>query len=155
MIGDVLARIGAIFQKEFVQMRRDRITFAMMLSIPVMQLTLFGFAINMDPKHLPTALHLEETTPIVRSIVSALQVSGYYEIVMETDDPREASDLLARGDRALHWRRPARRRVVRDKRGAAREEQADAGQLARIGGHGVAGRAERGARRGDRSGHMG
>ncbi len=118
MIGDVLARIGAIFQKEFVQMRRDRITFAMMLSIPVMQLTLFGFAINMDPKHLPTALHLEETTPIVRSIVSALQVSGYYEIVMETDDPREAGDLLARGEVAFVVSIPAgfTERLIRGER---------------------------------------
>jgi len=51
-----LHRLWAIVAKEFIQLRRDRITFAMMVGIPVMQLVLFGFAINTDPKHLPTVV---------------------------------------------------------------------------------------------------
>jgi len=51
-----LLNLGAILAKEFIQMRRDRVTFAMMIGIPLLQLTLFGYAINSDPKHLPTAL---------------------------------------------------------------------------------------------------
>ncbi|MCG8442376.1 MAG: ABC transporter permease, partial [Caulobacterales bacterium] len=57
-------RIYAIFAKELIQMRRDRLTFAIMLVIPVMQLILFGYAINNDPRQLPTAVHLEERTPL-------------------------------------------------------------------------------------------
>lgn len=82
-------------------MRRDRLTFAMMFGIPIVQLILFGFAINTDPKHLPTAVHVEEQTPIVRTILSGLEVSGYYDIVTETPDPRETADLLARGEVAF------------------------------------------------------
>ncbi|MEM7764761.1 MAG: ABC transporter permease [Pseudomonadota bacterium] len=93
-----IARIIAVAMKELVQMRRDRLTFAMMFGIPVMQLIMFGFAINLDPKQLPTALLVEEQTPIVRSLVSAMKASGYYEFVVQTDDPRQSSALLARGD---------------------------------------------------------
>lgn len=96
-----ISRIWAVFMKELVQMRRDRLTFAMMFGIPIVQLILFGFAINTDPKHLPTAVHVEEQTPIVRTILSGLEVSGYYDIVTETPDPRETADLLARGEVAF------------------------------------------------------
>ncbi len=96
-----LSRIWAVFMKELVQMRRDRLTFGMMFGIPIVQLILFGFAINTDPRNLPTAVHLEEQTPIVRTILSGLEVSGYYDIVMETPDPRETADLLARGEVAF------------------------------------------------------
>ncbi|WP_299396300.1 ABC transporter permease [Pelagibius sp.] len=93
-----LSRILAVFMKELIQMRRDRMTFAMMLAIPVLQLVLFGYAINTDPKDLPTAVHVEERTPIVRSLLTALETSGYYDLVFETDDPRESAALLARGE---------------------------------------------------------
>ncbi|NIA68264.1 ABC transporter permease [Pelagibius litoralis] len=93
-----LSRITAVFVKELIQMRRDRMTFAMMLAIPVLQLVLFGYAINNDPKHLPTAVHVEERTPIVRSLLTALETSEYYDLVFETADPRESARLLARGD---------------------------------------------------------
>ncbi len=96
-----LTRMYAVFAKELVQMRRDRLTFAMMLGIPVLQLVLFGFAINTDPKHLPTAVHVEERTPIVRTILNALEVSRYYDLVLATSDPRESQDLLARGEVAF------------------------------------------------------
>ena len=101
---DVMAscgRIHAVFVKELIQMRRDRMTFAMMLAIPILQLILFGYAINNDPRHLPTAVHVEEHTPIVRTILRALETSSYYRLVTETSDPRESARLLARGEVAF------------------------------------------------------
>ena len=96
-----LQRIGAIAIKELIQMRRDRLTFAMMLVIPVVQLLLFGFAINTDPKRLPTAVHVEERTPIVRTLLTALKTSGYYDLVREISDPRQSAVLLDRGEVAF------------------------------------------------------
>ena len=96
-----LSRVWAVFMKELIQMRRDRLTFGMMFAIPILQLVLFGYAINTDPKDLPTALHVEEHTPIVRSIARALETSGYYELVLETSDPRDSARLLARGEVAF------------------------------------------------------
>ena len=95
------ARIGAIFIKELVQMRRDRLTFGMMFGIPVIQLILFGFAINTDPKDLPTAVHAEEHTPVTRALLRALETSQYYDLVLESDDPRDSEHLLARGEVAF------------------------------------------------------
>ncbi len=92
------SRISAVFHKELVQMRRDRLTFAIMLAIPIIQLVLFGYAINTDPRHLPTAVIAEEQTPVVRSILQGLETSEYYDLVMESDDPRAAQDLLVRGE---------------------------------------------------------
>jgi ABC-2 type transport system permease protein len=90
-----LARLGAIFTKELIQMRRDRLTFAMMLGLPIIQLVLFGFAINTDPKHLPTAVMAEEQTPIVRTLLSAFETSDYFDLVHKSDDPRQSDALLA------------------------------------------------------------
>ncbi|NQV83755.1 MAG: ABC transporter permease [Rhodospirillales bacterium] len=98
---DSFSRIGAVFLKELIQMRRDRMTFAMMIVIPVVQLVLFGFAINTDPKHLPTAVHVEDRSPIVRTLLSALENSDYYDLVLETTDPRESAALFARGEVAF------------------------------------------------------
>jgi ABC-2 type transport system permease protein len=93
-----LSRCGAIFRKELIQMRRDRLTFGMMMGIPIIQLVLFGFAINSDPKHLPTAVIAEEQTPIVRTLLHALETSDYYDLVLTTNDPREGTPLLASGE---------------------------------------------------------
>lgn len=95
------ARISAIFMKELIQMRRDRLTFGMMFAMPILQLILFGFAINTDPKNLPTAVLAEEQTPIVRTLLQSLKTSEYYDLVLETDDPRKSARLLARGDVAF------------------------------------------------------
>jgi len=94
-------RTGAVFYKELIQMRRDRITFSMMVVIPIVQLILFGYAINMDPKQLPTAIIAEEQTPIVRSILSAMEQSDYFDFVATSDDPRDAHHLLASGEVAF------------------------------------------------------
>ena len=95
------SRIRAIFVKETIQMRRDKFTFAMMFGVPVMQLMLFGFAINNDPKHLPTAVHVEEQTPIVRTLLRGLETSDYFDLKVQLEDPREGAELLARGDVAF------------------------------------------------------
>ena len=72
-------RFQALLIKEFVQMRRDRATFAMMVGVPVMQLFLFGFAINMDPKRLPTSVLVADQGPYGRDVVAALYNSGYFK----------------------------------------------------------------------------
>jgi ABC-2 type transport system permease protein len=87
-------RFLAVFIKEFVQMRRDRITFAMMVGVPLMQLILFGYAINSDPKSLPTAVVMGDSSPFSRSIVAALQNSAYFRIVGPPVTEAEADRLL-------------------------------------------------------------
>lgn len=91
------ARTAAMFLKELVQMRRDRLTFAIMLAVPVMQLLLFGFAINTDPRHLPTVIERRENGPMTRSLVASLQASTYFDVVAVTDRPGEAEATLRRG----------------------------------------------------------
>ncbi|MDH5263441.1 MAG: ABC transporter permease [Betaproteobacteria bacterium] len=84
--------------KEFVQVRRDRLTFAMMIGVPVMQLVLFGFAINMDPKGLPMAVVAAESSPFSRSLVRTLEASGYFRVVAEPPTAAGAEELMAEGD---------------------------------------------------------
>jgi ABC-2 type transport system permease protein len=93
-----LRRTIAILLKETIQLRRDRLTFAMFAVIPIVQLILFGFAINNDPKHLPTAVQIEEHSRFSRGLISAMRNSAYFQIVSWPSSPREASDLLARGE---------------------------------------------------------
>ena len=92
-----LHRFIAVLMKEFVQMRRDRLTFAMMIGVPVMQLVLFGYAINMDPKGLPAAVVSADQSPFTRSLVRALENTGYFRIVAQPATVEEAEDLLALG----------------------------------------------------------
>ena len=91
-------RLWAIVLKEFIQMKRDRVTFAMMVGIPLMQLMLFGFAINSDPKHLPTAIRAADQGPFARTFVAALKNSGYFTLVREAATEAEAQQLLQLGD---------------------------------------------------------
>jgi ABC-2 type transport system permease protein len=93
-----VARTWAVFIKEFQQMLRDRLTFAMAVGVPVMQLILFGYAINTDPKGLPTAIVSADAGPMARSLVTALQNTGYFKVVSQGTSQREADDLLAKGD---------------------------------------------------------
>ena len=92
-----LARLWAIIVKEFMQMRRDRLTFAMMLGIPLLQLTLFGYAINSDPRHLPAAVLLADDGPQGRTLLHALQNSTYFDFTRQVRTEAEGRDLLARG----------------------------------------------------------
>ncbi len=91
------ARLGAMLMKEFIQMRRDRITFAMMLVVPLMQLLLFGYAINNDPKSLPSALVATSNDHYTRALISALETTGYYRFDHVTASAAEAEALLASG----------------------------------------------------------
>jgi ABC-2 type transport system permease protein len=93
-----LPRMVAVFVKEFQQMMRDRLTFAMAVGIPVLQLVLFGYAINTDPKGLPTALVAADTGPMASSIVATLQNTGYFKIVHEGTSESEGERLLEKGD---------------------------------------------------------
>jgi ABC-2 type transport system permease protein len=90
-------RLLAVMLKEFIQLRRDRLTFAMMIGVPLMQLALFGYAINSDPKRLPTVVVAQENTVYTRSIVRALENSGYFRIVASTADAAVADAALAGG----------------------------------------------------------
>jgi len=92
------ARFRAMVYKEFVQMRRDRVTFGMMLGIPFLQLLLFGFAINSDPKSLPTAVLLADHGPQARTLLAAIRNSGYYAFVREVTSEAEGEEVLARGE---------------------------------------------------------
>ena len=92
-----LHRFAAVLMKEFVQMRRDRLTFAMMIGVPVMQLILFGYAINMDPKALPTAVVSAEASPFSRSLVRALENTGYFKVVATPERAETADRLLLHG----------------------------------------------------------
>jgi ABC-2 type transport system permease protein len=91
-------RTLAVFIKEFQQMLRDRLTFAMAVGVPVLQLLLFGYAINTDPKGLPTVVVATDTGPLVRSIVAALQNTGYFRIAHQTTSERDAEQWIERGD---------------------------------------------------------
>jgi len=92
-----LGRIIALLHKEFIQMRRDRLTLAMIVGIPIMQLLLFRFAINADPKHLPTVVSISDPGPLSDSITAALANSTYFHVVKATNSPDEAHRLLEEG----------------------------------------------------------
>ncbi|MBR0568751.1 ABC transporter permease [Azoarcus sp. L1K30] len=95
MNGFSLSRWFGIMLKEFIQLRRDRLTFGMIVGIPIMQLMLFGFAINSDPRHLPTAVVMADPGPFARAYVAAMRNSDYFRIV-GTVDARDADSLLDR-----------------------------------------------------------
>src|SRR3990170_6454064 len=90
-------RSYAMLVKEFIQLRRDRVSFAMIVMIPVMQLLLFGYAINTNPRHLPTAVLLQEDSDLARSILKALENTAYFRFTREVHDVAEFDDLLKSG----------------------------------------------------------
>lgn len=92
------ARLWALLVKETIQMRRDRVTFAMMIGIPLVQLMLFGFAINTDPKELPAALVAPTQDRFTRAMVGALELTGYYRFVAPDATAAEAEEMISRGD---------------------------------------------------------
>ena len=89
-----LQRIRAVFVKEFIQLKRDRVTFAMIIGIPLIQLLLFGYAINTDPKHLPTALLVKDDGPLARSFVAALRATDYFDIVRVANGETDADRII-------------------------------------------------------------
>ena len=90
-------RTRAMLIKEFIQLRRDRLSFGMIIMIPLMQLILFGYAINTTPRNLPTAVLLQETSDVGRSILAALQNTRYFKITHQARDAAEFDRLLASG----------------------------------------------------------
>jgi len=88
-------RFFAIVMKEFIQMRRDRLTFGMMVGVPMIQLILFGYAINSNPKHLPTAVFAADNSVFSRTLVAGLKNSSYFDIVCEPKSAAEIQRLLA------------------------------------------------------------
>jgi ABC-2 type transport system permease protein len=90
-------RFWAIAVKEFIQMRRDRVTFAMMVGIPLLQLILFGFAINMNPKHLPTAVFSADHSVFSRTLIWSLRNSAYFDIVRVAESEAEIQSMLRLG----------------------------------------------------------
>jgi ABC-2 type transport system permease protein len=98
MNGLSLSRITAVIAKEFTQLVRDRLTYAMIIGIPIIQLLLFGYAINSDPKHLPTAVLVQDQGAFSRSVVGAMQRSDYFDIVANARSPAEMDKLIERGE---------------------------------------------------------
>ncbi|HMB48274.1 MAG TPA: ABC transporter permease [Afifellaceae bacterium] len=90
-------RLSAMLIKEVIQMRRDRVTFAMMLGVPLIQLILFGFAINNDPKSLPAALVTTSHDHYTRAMVSAMEITGYYRFDHVVQSAAEAEALIENG----------------------------------------------------------
>jgi ABC-2 type transport system permease protein len=90
-------RVGAMLLKEFLQLRRDRVTFATMISIPLLQLTLFGYAINTTPRYLPTAVLVQESSDVGRSILAALQNTKFFKVTRQLRDEAELDQALASG----------------------------------------------------------
>jgi ABC-2 type transport system permease protein len=92
-----LRRLWAMVVKEFVQMRRDRVTFATMIMVPVMQLVLFGYAINTDPKHLPTVVLVRDNGPLTRAVLAALKNTDYFDLRWEVHDAAKLDQLVRSG----------------------------------------------------------
>ena len=93
-----ISRWLGIVGKEFIQLKRDRLTFGMIVGIPIVQLILFGFAINADPKHLPTAVLIADRTEFTRSILAALRNTDYFAFIGEARDEADADRMLATGE---------------------------------------------------------
>jgi ABC-2 type transport system permease protein len=128
------ARFWGVVLKEFLQLKRERITFAMILGIPLVQLLLFGYAINTDPKNLPTAIIAADNSEFTRSYIAAMKTSGYFDIVAELRDEEAGRRALARGDVQFVLSIPAdfTRRLLRGERPAMLLE-ADATDPAAVG----------------------
>jgi len=90
-------RFLAILIKELRQVRRDRLTFGMMVAVPIVQLILFGFAINGDPKHLPLAVVVMDQSEFSRSFVAGLENSGYFRVTQRPASVQQADKLLDEG----------------------------------------------------------
>ena len=92
-----LQRLKAIIKKEFIQLRRDRSTLGLIVMLPILQLLLFGYAINNDPKNLPTAVISEDNSFLSRSIVVGLRNSQYFKITEDISSDKQGDDLLKQG----------------------------------------------------------
>lgn len=112
------ARVFAVFLKELVQMRRDRPTFAIMIMMPIMQLVLFGYAINTDPRHLPAVVELREDGPMTRAFLASLKASSFVDIIAIATQESEGDSMLRSGEASYLITIPEgfERRLVRGER---------------------------------------
>ena len=115
-----IARWWGIVTKEFLQLKRDRLTFGMIVGMPIVMLVVFGYAINTDPRHLHTAVLRGDQSEFTRSYVAAMKNSGYFAFVQELDSEEQARAALARGDVQFVLNIPLdfTRRLVRGERPA-------------------------------------
>ena len=97
MMGISLRRLRSLLHKEWIQVRRDPFTLRLIIALPIMQLLLFGYAINTNPKHLPTGILSAENSKYERTIVAALQNTGYYDVRMVASE-QAAEKALAEGE---------------------------------------------------------
>ena len=113
-----LDRMVAVLVKEFIQLTRDRITYALILAVPVIQMLLFGYAINTDPRHLPTAVLVQENSVFARSVISGIENSSYFRITHQARSPAELDQLVRTGQVQFAITIPGdfTRRVVRGDR---------------------------------------
>ena len=120
-------RMWAMIVKEFVQMRRDRMTFATMIFVPVLQLTLFGYAINTDPKQLPTAVLTRDDGPLTRAVLAAMRNTDYFDFRWQVRDAKELDRLVRSGEAQFAVENPGELRARR----AARRPASGAGDRRR------------------------
>lgn len=92
------SRIWAVMAKEYIQLSRDRLTYAMILVMPLIQLLLFGYAINDDPRHMPTAVLDLDQSAFSRSVLGAMEASSYFDIALVADSQSDLDRALARGE---------------------------------------------------------
>ena len=95
--GGFWRKTWAMLVKEFIQFKRDRVSFAMIIMIPLVQLLLFGYAINTNPRNLPTAVLMQESTDLSRSILAALENTKYFRVTQLPHSEAEVDELLASG----------------------------------------------------------
>ena len=115
------SRLLAIMRKELLQLKRDRLTFAMIIGIPVMQMLLFGYAINTDVRNLVSAVANESNSHLSRQFVAELEQTQVLDLRYAVDTPREIEDLLQAGRISIGVHIPPDfdRRVIDDRRAAA------------------------------------
>jgi ABC-2 type transport system permease protein len=92
-----LERVTAVLTKEFKQLLRDRLTYGMILGVPIVQLLLFGYAINSDPKHLPTVVYVQDQGTFARSVLGAMERTDYFDIVESVNSTHQLDDRIAKG----------------------------------------------------------
>ena len=106
--GGFSRKTWAMLVKEFIQLKRDRVSFAMIIMIPLVQLMLFGYAINTNPRDLPTAVLMQESTDLSRSILAALENTKYFRVTQLPHSEAEVDELLASGTVLFAIEIPAR-----------------------------------------------
>lgn len=118
MMGLSLSRLVAMMLKEIIHMRRDRVTFAFAVTVPILQLLIFGYAVNSDPKGLPAAIVAADQGQFTRSIIAAMENSRYFRFVAKPDSEAEAERLLRTGEVQFVVHVPAdfSRRIARGER---------------------------------------